>query len=384
MKANVEMLLLKLADGARVLRSNEPASGLCLEKRLDPRQSVARQKERWMHVFQVMAVFAPTTALETVTFGGVSRLAPVGMPAIFVDGRFVVSGPVTNGDSAQVSMSSSFPEGHIFYVLEVGTSSPFTLYNQPFAITNSTTIRATAYSSDLSRVAEADPLEVIILPTYTLTATSAGGGTVTLDPAAARYLSNMAVRVTAMPSAGWSFLRWTGDAAGTNRSITVNLTRNKAVEAVFGTVLNTVAQGPGSVVLQPNRPLHPFGSTVRLTAVPQTGHQFMLWGNAASGNTNPLDYAIRSATQAVAALKGQHVRVERVDAGVHGCFRAGRLQAVLVWALKSEAIPHGVRDSLKHRVRKLARRWRFKSASPLWTAIRASPVRRIRRRPIRH
>jgi hypothetical protein len=54
MKANVEMLLLKLADGARVLRLNEPESGLCLEKRLDPQQSVARQKERWMQVFQAM------------------------------------------------------------------------------------------------------------------------------------------------------------------------------------------------------------------------------------------------------------------------------------------------------------------------------------------
>jgi hypothetical protein len=250
-----------------------------------------------------MAVFAPTTALETVTFGGVSRLAPVGVPAIFVDGRFVVSGPVTNGDSAQVSMSSSFPEGHIFYVVEAGgTSSPFTFYDQPLIITNSTTIRATAYSSDLSRVAEADPLEVIILPTYTLAATSAGGGTVTLDPAAGRYLSNMAVRVTAVPGVGWSFLRWTGDAGGTNRSITVDLNRNKAVQAVFGTALNTVAQGPGSVVLQPDRPFNPFGANVRLTAVPQAGYQFMLWGNAASGSTNPLDFVVRSATQTVAAL----------------------------------------------------------------------------------
>jgi hypothetical protein len=54
MNANVEMLLLKLADGARVLRLNEPASGLCLEKRLDPHQPVAGQKERWMQVFQAM------------------------------------------------------------------------------------------------------------------------------------------------------------------------------------------------------------------------------------------------------------------------------------------------------------------------------------------
>ena len=54
MKRSIELLLLKLADGGRVLRIQESASGLCLEKRLDPDQSVARQKERWKQVFVAM------------------------------------------------------------------------------------------------------------------------------------------------------------------------------------------------------------------------------------------------------------------------------------------------------------------------------------------
>ena len=54
MKREIEILLLKLADGARVLRFSETGSGLCLEKRLDPSQSVARQKERWKEVFAAM------------------------------------------------------------------------------------------------------------------------------------------------------------------------------------------------------------------------------------------------------------------------------------------------------------------------------------------
>ena len=33
MKRPIEMLLLQLADGARILRLNEPESGLCLESR---------------------------------------------------------------------------------------------------------------------------------------------------------------------------------------------------------------------------------------------------------------------------------------------------------------------------------------------------------------
>ena len=54
MKRPIEMLLLKLADGARILRLSEPASGLCLEKRLDPGQPVVRQKERWKQAFLAM------------------------------------------------------------------------------------------------------------------------------------------------------------------------------------------------------------------------------------------------------------------------------------------------------------------------------------------
>ena len=54
MKRDIELLLLKLADGGRILRFSEPQSGLCLEKRLDACESVARQKERWKHVFTAM------------------------------------------------------------------------------------------------------------------------------------------------------------------------------------------------------------------------------------------------------------------------------------------------------------------------------------------
>jgi hypothetical protein len=53
-KRDIEMLLLRLADGSRVLRFCERQSGLCLEKRLEREQPVARQKERWMEVFVAM------------------------------------------------------------------------------------------------------------------------------------------------------------------------------------------------------------------------------------------------------------------------------------------------------------------------------------------
>jgi hypothetical protein len=46
--------MLKLTDGGRVLRFYELSSGLCLEKRLQPDQPVAQQKQRWEKVFVSM------------------------------------------------------------------------------------------------------------------------------------------------------------------------------------------------------------------------------------------------------------------------------------------------------------------------------------------
>ena len=51
MKRDVEVLMLKLVDGGRILRFSEPQSGLSLEKRLDPKESVANQKQRWLKAF---------------------------------------------------------------------------------------------------------------------------------------------------------------------------------------------------------------------------------------------------------------------------------------------------------------------------------------------
>ncbi len=67
---------------------------------------------------------------------------------------------------------------------------------------------------------------------YTLTATvnPVNGGTVS---GAGTYASGTAVTVTAAPAAGYVFTGWSGDASGTNASVTVTMNGNKAVAANF-------------------------------------------------------------------------------------------------------------------------------------------------------
>lgn len=47
----IQIDLIKLVGGERLLRLTEPLSGLSLEKKLDPQKPVASQKEKLLSVF---------------------------------------------------------------------------------------------------------------------------------------------------------------------------------------------------------------------------------------------------------------------------------------------------------------------------------------------
>jgi hypothetical protein len=48
----IQIDLVKLVGGDRLLRLTEPESGLTLEQKLDPQLPVVHQKERLLNVFQ--------------------------------------------------------------------------------------------------------------------------------------------------------------------------------------------------------------------------------------------------------------------------------------------------------------------------------------------
>ncbi len=249
------------------------------------------------------AIFSPTTDLETLTFGNVSRIAPVGMPAIFVGGVFVLTGSVTRISSGEIAIQSTFPNGSVYYSLD-GSEPSFASrsYEGVFTLRHSASIRALAYDANFTRSWESDPVQVLIIPTYSLNATTAGGGTVGISPAIGPYLNNSLVTLTARPSAGWTFLQWLGDANGVALTNTIVMNRNKCLQAVFGTGLDTVGSGSGSVLVEPVASLYPYGFVAKLAAVPQPGHYFGVWGNAAKGTNNPLRFVVTNANETVSAL----------------------------------------------------------------------------------
>jgi hypothetical protein len=61
-RKTIEMDLIKLAGGGRLLRLTEPQSGLSLEKKIDPKQPVVRQKQQMLGVFEAVLARAELMA----------------------------------------------------------------------------------------------------------------------------------------------------------------------------------------------------------------------------------------------------------------------------------------------------------------------------------
>lgn len=102
------------------------------------------------------------------------------------------------------------------------------------------------------------------------------------------------VKLTATPAVGWEFLRWSGDAAGTEPELIVQMLDEKEITAEFKRIDYNVTvniEGEGSVdkemvQAKTTQAEYPFQTVLQLTAKPSPGWQFLEWQGDASGS-NP-------------------------------------------------------------------------------------------------
>lgn len=130
------------------------------------------------------------------------------------------------------------------------------------------------------------------LNTYALTV-NAVNGTVAKTPDNPRYNHGSSVQLTATPATGYVFSSWSGDASGSTNPLTVTMNSDKNITANFtaipvNTFTLTVTAVNGSVAKNPNQPTYASGSTVQLTATPNSGFNFTGWSGDATGSANPL------------------------------------------------------------------------------------------------
>ena len=116
-----------------------------------------------------------------------------GSPQTFADGKEVV-GSVVKGDKAEITLSTSFVGGSIYFIAD-GSEPSFesTLYKEPFTITETSVIRALAYSVDFLDYAESDPVIVNIVHNYVLNAEVSGQGSVIKEPSLDKYIQDLSL-----------------------------------------------------------------------------------------------------------------------------------------------------------------------------------------------
>jgi uncharacterized repeat protein (TIGR02543 family) len=126
----------------------------------------------------------------------------------------------------------------------------------------------------------------------TLSSTPAVGGTTT---GAGVFTPGSSVTLTATPNSGYTFVNWT---EGTNIVSTdaiytspLNASRTLVANFVLTTgatfTLNAIANN-GTVIKNPVLAVYNSGTTVQLTATPNSGYTFVSWSGDATGSVNPL------------------------------------------------------------------------------------------------
>src|SRR6266850_2376361 len=165
-------------------------------------------------------------------------------------------------------------------------------------------------------------------PTFALTVskTGAGGGTVTSNPAgiscgascSASFNSGTTVTLTAAPAAGSTFTGWSGSGCTGMGSCTVTMTASRAVTASFGgqsfaLTVNKSGPGTGTVSSAPAgiscgatcSASFSSGTTVTLTAAPNTGSTFTGWSGSSCTGTGTCTVTMTAARSVTAAFGAQ-------------------------------------------------------------------------------
>jgi hypothetical protein len=169
--------------------------------------------------------------------------------------------------------------------------------------------------------------------TYTLTITvnPVGSGSVNLNNSGPYHYGDI-VQLTAVPTIGWSFANWSGDASGTISPTSVNMTGNKAATATFTQnvyTLTTSVIGQGSITRNNTGPYH-YGDAVQLAAVPSVGWGFSVWGGGLSGSANPTTLTITGDVSVTATFTQDQCTLTITTSG-SGSVSKSPSQATYTW-----------------------------------------------------
>ena len=123
---------------------------------------------------------------------------------------------------------------------------------------------------------------------------SDGSGDIIISPLQNEYKEGTQVKISALPKPGYAFNSWSGDLTGSTNPVTITINSNKNITANFDVssamfALNTSITGPGSINRDPDHVEYLTGTTVKITANPDSGCMFDHWEGDLSGSENPVN-----------------------------------------------------------------------------------------------
>lgn len=154
---------------------------------------------------------------------------------------------------------------------------------------------------------------------YTLTTSTTGEGSISLNPAGGSYTENTVVSLNAIPASGYQFDGWSGDLSGRQNPVSITMDADKNVVASFVPVytLTTSVSGDGSISLNPTGGKYGEGTEVTLTAIPDAGNQFESWSRDASGTESQTTVTMNSDLSVTATFSVVVSLDEEYDASEH-------------------------------------------------------------------
>jgi len=151
-----------------------------------------------------------------------------------------------------------------------------------------------------SRITVEDTTDVTAVferESHSLDVETDGNGSVHMDPDEYEHLHGESVELIAEADEGWEFVEWKGDLRSSENPATITVDDDKEVTAVFeaNTYSLTVnVDGRGTFDQTPYQKEYKHGSTVRLTADPQSGYQLKEWAGDMESDKLQIDVTMES------------------------------------------------------------------------------------------
>jgi len=195
-----------------------------------------------------------------------------------------LAGGITSGggvfnSGTSVTVTASPSVGYTFTNWTEGTTVVSSIANYQFTITGNRILVANYTPITYTVAVSSNPL---------IGGTTSGGGT---------FNSGASVTVHAVANAGYTFTNWTEGTTVVSSiaNYLFTITDNRILVANYAKDFTLVVTAVnGSVVKNPSQLTYPGGTSVQLTAVPNSGFTFTSWSGDATGSVNPMTIIMNS------------------------------------------------------------------------------------------